>query len=53
MREVREQTESHKKKAERELSGLKKEIEKLTQEKSSLIDNIKKSALEHLDQFKK
>lgn len=53
MREVREQTEGHKKKAERELNGLKKEIDKLTQEKSSLINNIKKSALEHFDQFKK
>jgi cell division initiation protein len=53
MREVREQSEGYKKKAERELNGLKKEIEKLSQEKSSLIDNIKKSALEHFDQFKK
>jgi len=48
MREVREQTEIQKKKAKQELSGLKKEIQKLTQEKSNLIKNIKKSALEHL-----
>ncbi len=53
MREVREQTETHKKKAQQELNGLKKEIQKLTQDKSGLIDNIKKSALEHLEQFKK
>lgn len=53
MQEVREQTEHHKKKAQRELNGLKKEIEKLTQERSSLIINIKKSALEHFSQFKK
>jgi cell division initiation protein len=53
MREVREQTESQKKKALQELNALKNEIQKLTHEKSSLIDNIKKSAREHFDQFKK
>ncbi len=53
IREVREQAESHKKKAQQELSGLKRDIQKLTQEKSNLIQNIKKSALEHLEQFKK
>ena len=53
IREVREQAENHKKKAQQELSGLKKEIKKLTTEKSNLIQNIKKSALEHFDQFKK
>ena len=53
IREVREQAEIHKKKAQQELSGLKKEIYKLTHKKSSLIQNIKKSALEHLEQFKK
>ncbi len=53
MREVRDQTESQKKKALQELNTLKNEIQKLTQEKSSLIDNIKKSAREHFDQFKK
>ena len=53
IREVREQAESHKKKAQQELRGLKIEIQKLTQEKSSLITNLKKSALEHLQQFKK
>jgi len=53
IREVREQAENHKKKAQQELSGLKKEIQKLTREKSNLIQNIKKSALEHFDQFKK
>jgi len=53
IREVREQAEIHKKKAQQELSGLKKEIQKLTKEKSNLIQNIKKSALEHLEQFKK
>jgi len=53
MREVREQTEIQKKKALQELSELKKDIHKLTQEKSSLIKNLKKSALEHLEQFKK
>jgi cell division initiation protein len=53
MREVTEQADLQKKKALQELSGLKKEIEKLSRDKSSLIDNIKKSALEHFDQFKK
>lgn len=53
MREVTEQADIQKKKALQELSGLKKEIEKLTRDKSSLIDNLKKSALEHFDQFKK
>ena len=51
--EVREQAEGHKKKARQELSGLRKDIKKLTAEKSNLIKNIKKSALEHFDQFKK
>ncbi len=53
IRMAREQAESHKKRAEQELGALKKDIHKLTQEKSSLIQNIKKSALDHLDQFKK
>jgi len=53
IRVAREQAENHKKKANRELAALKKEIHKLTQEKSSLIQNIKKSALDHLEQFKK
>lgn len=53
IREVREQAEIHKKKAQQELSGLKKEIYKLTKDKSSLIQNIKKSALEHLEHFRK
>jgi len=53
MREVKVQADIQTKKARLELSALKKEIEKLTTEKSSLIDNIKKSALEHFDQFKK
>lgn len=50
MREVTAQADIQKKKALQELSGLKKDIEKLTRDKSSLIDNIKKSALDH---FKK
>lgn len=53
MREVTAQADIQKKRALQELSGLKKDIEKLTRDKSSLIDNIKKSALEHFDQFKK
>ena len=53
MREVTAQADIQKKKVLQELSGLKKDIEKLTRDKSSLIDNIKKSALEHFDQFKK
>ena len=53
IREVREQAESHKKKAQQELSGLKIEIQKLTHKKSDLITNMKKAALEHLEQFKK
>jgi cell division initiation protein len=53
MQEVKEQADIQRKKARRELNGLKKEIEKLTRDKSSLIQNIKKSALEHFDQFKK
>jgi len=53
IRVAREQAESHKKKAEQELNALKKDIHKLTQDKSSLIQNIKKSALDHLEQFKK
>ena len=53
MREVKTQADIQTKKARLELSALKKDIEKLTRDKSSLIDNIKKSALEHFDQFKK
>jgi cell division initiation protein len=53
MREVTEQADLQKKKALQELSSLKKEIEKLTRDKSSLIDNLKKSAHEHFDRFKK
>ncbi len=53
MREVTEKADFQRRKAQQELNGLKKEIEKLTRDKSSLIDNIKKSALEHFDQFKK
>jgi len=53
MQEVKEQADIQRKKARQELNGLKKEIEKLTRDKSSLIQNIKKSALEHFDQFKK
>ena len=53
MREVKEQADIQRKKARQELNGLKKDIEKLTRDKSSLIKNIKKSALEHFDQFKK
>jgi cell division initiation protein len=50
MREVTAQADIQKKKVLQELSGLKKDIEKLTRDKSSLINNIKKSALDH---FKK
>lgn len=53
MRDIREKTETQKKKAELELEALKKEIKKLTRDKSGLIDSIKKSAREHFDQFKK
>jgi cell division initiation protein len=53
IRVAREQAESHKKKAEQELEALKKDIHKLTQEKSSLLKNLKESAREHLNQFKK
>ena len=53
MREVTEKADFQRRKAQQELNSLKKEIEKLTRDKSSLIDNIKKSALEHFDQFKK
>ena len=53
MREVKTQADIQTKKARLELSALKKDIEKLTRDKSSLIANIKKSALEHFDQFKK
>lgn len=50
---AREQAEKHKKMVEQELDVLKKEIQKLTQTKSSLIQNLKKSAREHFEQFKK
>ncbi len=53
MREVKTQADIQTKKARLELSALKKDIEKLTRDKSSLIANIKKSALEHFEQFKK
>jgi len=53
MQEVKAQADIQRKKARQELNGLKKDIEKLTRDKSSLIQNIKKSALEHFDQFKK
>lgn len=53
IRVAREQAESHKKKAEQELDALKKDIHKLTQDKSSLLQNLKESAREHLNQFKK
>jgi cell division initiation protein len=53
IRVAREQAESHIKRAEQELGALKKDIHKLKQDKSSLIQNIKKSARDHLDQFKK
>lgn len=53
IRVAREQAESHKKKAEQELGALKKDIHKLTQDKSSLLQNLKESAREHLNQFKK
>jgi cell division initiation protein len=53
IRVAREQAESHKKRAEQELEALKKDIHKLTQEKSSLLKNLKESAREHLNQFKK
>ena len=53
MQEVKAQADIQRKKVRQELNGLKKDIEKLTRDKSSLIQNIKKSALEHFDQFKK
>jgi len=48
-----EQAESKKQKAELELNALKKDIQKLKQEKTNLINAIKESALERLNQFKK
>lgn len=53
IRVARDQAESHKKRAQQELEVLKKDIHKLTQEKSSLLKNLKESAREHLNQFKK
>ena len=53
LRVAMEQAEKHKKKAQQELDVLKKEIHKLTQDKSSLIQNLKKSVREHFEQFKK
>lgn len=48
IRVARSHAENHKKKAERELDALKKEINILTTKKSNLINNLKESAREHL-----
>ena len=50
---AREQAEQHKSKAIRELNMVKSEVDKLRQEKSKLIDNIKETVRDHLQQFKK
>jgi cell division initiation protein len=50
---AREQAEQHKSKAMQELNMVKSEVDKLRQEKSKLIDNIKETVRDHLQQFKK
>ena len=49
---AREHADQHKKKAEQELSNLKKEINKIKQEKISLADVIKTNIKEHVSQQK-
>ena len=50
---AREQAEQHKSKAMQEMNMVKSEVDKLRQEKSKLIDNIKETVRDHLQQFKK
>lgn len=49
---AREHADQYKKKAAQELSGLKREIDKIKQEKKNLFESIKLSAQEHLAQQK-
>jgi cell division initiation protein len=50
---AREQAEQHKSKVAQELDIIKSEVDKLRHEKSKLINNIKDSVRDHLQQFKK
>jgi cell division initiation protein len=50
---ARKQAEQHKSKVAEELDMIKMEVDKLRQEKSKLINNIKDSVRNHLQQFKK
>ncbi len=50
---ARAQADQHKTKAQDELKQLKKDIEKLRQDKTSLIRSIKESVRDQLHQFKK
>lgn len=50
---ARAQADQHKTKAQNELKQLKKDIEKLRQDKTSLIRSIKESVRDQLHQFKK
>ncbi len=50
---AREQAEQHKSKAMQELNMVKSEVDKLRQEKSKLIDNIKETVRDHLQNLKR
>jgi cell division initiation protein len=50
---AREQAEQHKSKTMQELEMVKSEIDKLRQEKSRLIDNIKETVRDHLQNLKR
>ena len=50
---ARDHAEQHKSKAVQELDMIKMEVNKLRQEKTQLIHNIKETVRDHLQQFKK
>ncbi len=49
---AKDQAEEHRQEAMKELEQLMLEIEKLKQQKSTLMDNIKATAIKHLNKFK-
>ena len=50
---AKNQAEEHRSEAMNELEGLMHDIEKLKKQKSTLMENIKSTAIEHLNKFKK
>ena len=49
---AKEKAEQHRQEAIKEVEGLIQDIEKLKKQKSSLMENIKSTAKDHLDKYK-